>query len=215
MSDFYRPDRPQLLAGPGRLIVLSGPSGVGKDTVLRELFKLDPTLRYSVSYTTRPKRPDERDGESYTFVDEATFNQLADKDRREFLEWAIVFGHLYGTSLKRVQEAVSRGEDIVLKIDVQGAARVRKRVAGEATFIFLLPPSLAELRRRLTDRGTEDNVSIELRYATARTELGEKDKYEHQIVNDDVHRTARQILDIIEEDRKRRAAEHSVGSAGG
>jgi guanylate kinase len=213
MSDFNRPDRPQLLAGPGRLIVLSGPSGVGKDTVLRELFKLDPKLRYSVSYTTRPKRPDERDGESYTFVDEATFNQMA--ERLEFLEWAIVFGHLYGTSLKRVQEAVSRGEDIVLKIDVQGAARVRKRVAGEATYIFLLPPSLAELRRRLTDRGTEDNVSIELRYATARTELGEKDKYDHQIVNDDVHRTARQILDIIEEDRKRRAAEYDAGSTSG
>jgi len=212
MSDINRPERPQLLAGPGRLIVLSGPSGVGKDTVLRELFKLDPSLRYSVSYTTRPKRPDEREDESYSFIDEATFNQMADKDRREFLEWAIVFGHLYGTSLKRVQEAVSRGEDIVLKIDVQGAARVRRRVAGEATFIFLLPPSREELRRRLIERGTEDKASIELRYATAITELGEKDKYDHQIVNDDVHRTARQILDIIEEDRRRRAAERASES---
>lgn len=209
------PGRPQLLAGPGRLIVLSGPSGVGKDTVLRELFRLDPALRYSVSFTTRPPRPGERDGETYSFVDEATFNLMAENKDREFLEWAIVFGHMYGTSLKRVQEAVSQGSDIVLKIDVQGAARVRKRVAGEAIFIFLLPPSLEELRRRLAARGTEDKASVELRYATARTEMGEKDKYDHQIVNEDIGRTAREILDIIEADRAQRATESTAGGARG
>jgi guanylate kinase len=196
--------RPRLLAGPGRLVVLSGPSGVGKDTVLRELFKLDPTLRYSVSYTTRPPRPGERDGESYSFIDEKAFMEMA--ERGEFLEWAIVYGHLYGTSLTRVRDSVQRGEDIILKIDVQGAARVRRRVTGEATFIFLLPPSRQELRRRLVERATEDSATVELRYATAITELSEKDKYDHQVVNDDVSRTARKILDIIEEDRKQRRA---------
>ena len=129
---------PRVTTQPGRLIVLSGPSGVGKDTVLHELRRLDPSLRYSVSYTTRAPRPGEVDGVAYSFIDEATFRAMA--ERGEFLEWAEVHGHLYGTSEARVNEALERGEDIVLKIDVQGAAWIRPRVDG-AVFIFLLPPS--------------------------------------------------------------------------
>lgn len=184
-----------LLSGPGRLVVLSGPSGVGKDTVLRELFRLDPQLRYSVSYTTRSPRPDERDGVSYSFVDAPTFEAMV--DRGDFLEHANVYGRSYGTSLQRVNEQVSRGDTVVLKIDVQGAARVRQRLGDRALFIFLLPPSTEELHRRLEERNTEDQRSLEVREATAVQELAEQAKYDHVVVNDDVERAAREILGLI------------------
>jgi guanylate kinase len=190
---------PRLLAGPGRLIVLSGPSGVGKDTVLLRLFELDPSLRYSVSYTTRAPRPGEVDGDHYSFLDEATFKAMA--ERNDFLEWAVVHGHLYGTSLHRVREALQRAEDVVLKIDVQGAARVRRRVAGEAMFIFLLPPSEAELHRRLLERATESEHDLELRFRDAASELGEAGNYDHVVVNEDVDTAAREILGLINEFR--------------
>ncbi|MFN2582945.1 MAG: guanylate kinase [Candidatus Dormibacteria bacterium] len=183
------------LDGPGRLIVLSGPSGVGKDTVLREVFRLDPSLRYSVSYTTRAPRPGEEDGVSYSFVDDRTFDDMIARD--QFLEWAKVFAHRYGTSMQRVQEAVAGGEQIVLKIDVQGASRVRERVGRQALFIFLLPPSDQELRRRLEARATENVSDLQLREATAVAEIAEREKYDHRVVNDDVFRAAREIVAII------------------
>ena len=190
---------PRVSTQPGRLIVLSGPSGVGKDTVLHELRNLDPSLRYSVSYTTREPRSGEVDGVAYSFVDTETFRAMA--ERGEFLEWAEVHGHLYGTSEARVKAALDRGEDIVLKIDVQGAAWIRPRVAG-AIFIFLLPPSEEELRRRLVARDTEDEASLELRFSNAVAELADGAAYDHRVVNDDVGRAAAEILDIV---RRRRA----------
>jgi guanylate kinase len=191
---------PRLLAGPGRLIVLSGPSGVGKDTVLVRLFELDPALRYSVSYTTRSPRPGEVDGDHYSFLDEATFQEMA--ERNDFLEWAEVHGHLYGTSLRRVSEALQRNEDVVLKIDVQGAARVRRRVAGEAIFIFLLPPSEEELHRRLQERATESAQDLQLRLQDATSELSEAANYDYRIINSDVDAAAREILDLINKFRE-------------
>ena len=178
----------------GRLLVISGPSGVGKDTVLHELFRLDPHLRYSVSYTTRPPRPGEVDGVSYSFVDEPAFMRMV-RDG-EFLESARVHGNLYGTSLRRVREALERGEDIVLKIDVQGAAQLRGKVP-EAVFIFLLPPSLDVLRARLRTRESEDEESLATRDADAVRELAEASRYDHRVVNDDVERCAREILAIV------------------
>ena len=195
-----------LLSGPGRLVVLSGPSGVGKDTVLRELFRLDPQLRYSVSYTTRSPRPGERDGVSYSFVDAPTFAAMV--ERGDFLEHATVYGRSYGTSLQRVNEQVSRGDTVVLKIDVQGAARVRQRLGDRALFIFLLPPSTEELHRRLEERNTEDQRSLEVREATAVQELAEQAKYDHVVVNDDVERAAREILGLITADVRRDGAAH-------
>jgi len=178
----------------GRLIVLSGPSGVGKDTVLRTLFELDPHLRYSVSYTTRPPRHGEVDGVSYSFVDVRAFEAMI--ERGELLEWARVHGNLYGTSLRRVRDHLERGEDVVLKIDVQGAAQLRGRVP-EAIFIFLLPPSLEELRERLRSRESESDESLAQRDADAVRELAEAARYDHQVVNDQVERAAREILEVV------------------
>jgi guanylate kinase len=193
---------PRVTTQPGRLIVLSGPSGVGKDTVLHELRRLDPALRYSVSYTTRAPRPGETDGVAYSFIDEPRFRDMA--SRGEFLEWAEVHGHLYGTAEARVKEALARGEDIVLKIDVQGAAWIRPRVDG-ALFIFLMPPSEDELRRRLMSRDTEDEADVDLRVRNAVAEMTEAAAYDHQVVNDDVSRAAHEILDIV----RRRRSEQS------
>jgi guanylate kinase len=179
----------------GKLIVLSGPSGVGKDTVLHELFSREPRLRYSISYTTRPPRPGEVDGVSYTFVDEETFRRL--EQAGEFLETAVVHGNRYGTSRRRVEAMVARGEHVILKIDVQGAAAVRERLS-DALFIFLLPPSIDVLRQRLRDRGTDDAAALARRDGDAVREMAEAARYDHHVVNDSVERAAGQILDIVE-----------------
>jgi guanylate kinase len=186
---------------PGLLIVISGPSGVGKDTILRRLFQLAPELKYSVSYTTRPPRPGEIDGQSYTFVTEDEFKRLI--DAKEFLEWAQVYDHYYGTSRKRVEEALARGEDIILKIDVQGAAFVKKR-KPDALFIFITPPSTEELLQRLTGRNTESPTALERRQREALVELGLAKDYEHVVCNRDVEESAHEILAMIAAEHERR-----------
>ncbi|MGA7988251.1 MAG: guanylate kinase [Candidatus Dormiibacterota bacterium] len=188
--------------GEGILIVLTGPSGVGKDTVLRELFALDPTLAYCVSYTTRPPRPGEIDGVSYWFVDEPTFRAMIDRD--EFFEWSIVYGELKGRTFESVHRAVESGQDTVIKIDVQGAEKIRGRLGETTTYVFLLPPSIEALEQRLADRATEDPASLRTRRELAVSELALKDTYDHQVVNDDAARAAREILVIIEAGRAAR-----------
>jgi guanylate kinase len=186
---------------PGLLIVISGPSGVGKDTILRRLFQLAPELKYSVSYTTRPPRPGEIDGQSYTFVTEDEFKRLI--EAKEFLEWAQVYDQYYGTSRKRVEDALARGEDIILKIDVQGAAFVKKR-KPDALFIFITPPSTEELLQRLTGRNTESPTALERRQREALVELGLAKDYEHVVCNRDVEESAREILAMIAAEHERR-----------
>jgi len=193
------------VSGRGRLIVLTGPSGVGKDTVIRELMDLDPAIGYCVSYTTRPPRPGEVDGVAYWFVDEATFRSMV--DRGEFFEWSTVYGELKGRSFDSVNDAIKSGRDTVIKIDVQGAAKIRERIGDDATYVFLLPPSDETLERRLVARGTEDATSLAARRERVSAELALKDTYDHQVVNDDARRAAREILEIIRSDR--------AGPAGG
>ncbi|TMF59380.1 MAG: guanylate kinase [Chloroflexi bacterium] len=187
----------------GLLIVISGPSGVGKDTVLRRLFELAPELKYSVSYTTRPKRPGEIDGQSYRFVTEPEFLDLIAK--KEFLEWAKVYDHYYGTSRRKVEDALKRGEDIILKIDVQGAAFVKRR-KPDGLFIFITPPSTDELLNRLTGRNTESPQALEVRQREALVELGLAKDYEHVVCNRHVDETAREILALIAAEHARRRA---------
>jgi guanylate kinase len=174
---------------------------VGKDTVLRRLFQLAPELKYSVSYTTRPPRPGEVDGQSYTFVTEPEFLRLVEQG--EFLEYARVYEHYYGTSKQRVEEALARGDDVILKIDVKGAGFVRKR-RPDALFIFITPPSGEELVNRLTGRKTESPQALEVRQREALVELGLAKEYEHVVCNRDVDETAREILGLIAAEHQRR-----------
>lgn len=186
----------------GLLIVISGPGGVGKDTLIERLMPRDPRLSYSVSYTTRPRRPYEVDGEHYRFVDEDAFWRMVAEG--ELLEHARVNGHLYGTSASLVEALRREGRDVILKIEVQGAEQVRRRRPG-ALYIFLSPPSMEELLRRRRRRGAETAEEIEARQRLAEVEMGYADRYGHVVVNDDVERAVDEILGIIERERRRRS----------
>ena len=186
---------------PGLLVVVSGPGGVGKDTLIEMLLRRDPRLRYSVSYTTRPRREYEVEGEHYRFVDGATFERLAAEG--ELLEHAVVNGWRYGTSASSVEEARRRGFDVILKIDVQGAEQVRAR-RPDAVFVFISPPSMAELLRRRVRRGAESQAEIEARQRLAEVEMGFAARYDHRVVNDDAERAVAEIGAILESERRRR-----------
>lgn len=184
------------------LIVVSGPGGVGKDTLIDMLLARDPRLRYSVSYTTRPRRPYEVEGEHYRFVDQPTFWRLVEEG--ELLEHGRVNGNLYGTSARRVEEIRSQGCDAILKIDVQGAEQVRRR-RPDGVFVFISPPSMEELLRRRTFRGTETAQEMESRQRLAEVEMGYASRYDHVVVNDDAERAAAEVQAILEQERRRRA----------
>ena len=162
------------------LIVLSGPSGVGKDTVLARMRELGSPYHFTVTATTRPRREGERDGVDYIFIPERRF--LTMKDAGELLEWANVYGNYYGVPRSQVTGALREGKDVVMKIDVQGAATIRKNVP-EALFIFLAPPSMDELARRLGKRMTESPESLRRRLETARSEMGEAPHFDHVVPN--------------------------------
>ncbi len=182
------------------LIVLSGPSGVGKDTLIRRLLELDRNLRYSVSCTTRPPRPGEIDGVNYTFVSRERFQQLIEEGA--FLEYAEYDGHMYGTLKERVERALAEGHDIVLKIDVKGAEQVREKVP-DAVFIFVAPPSLQELERRQEQRNSESSGEMAARRKIAELEMTFASKYDHVIVNDNLERAVAEVLAVIRDARER------------
>ena len=165
---------------PPLLVVLSGPSGVGKDAALNELRKLDRPWHFVVTATTRTIRPGETDGIDYIFLDEPTFLEM--KDRNEFVECAQVYGRWYGVPRSQVTDGLQAGKDVILKIDVQGAATVRK-MAPDALFIFMVPGSFEELRDRLAQRMTESTPEMELRLKTASDELRQADNFDRQVVN--------------------------------
>lgn len=161
-------------------IVLSGPSGVGKDAVLDRMRKKRHTLHYAVTATTRPKRQGEREGVEYHFVSKADFERMIEKN--ELLEWANVYGNLYGVPKREVQQALDSGQDVMVKVDVQGAASI-KRIAPQAVFIFLAPPSMDELKERLRRRKTESSVDLELRMKAAQEEMNSLPMFDYVVVN--------------------------------
>ncbi|ADU97365.1 guanylate kinase [Thermovibrio ammonificans] len=178
----------------GLLIVVSAPSGTGKTTLCHMLLKEIPTLEFSVSYTTRPPREGEVDGRDYHFVTKEQFERMIEEG--DFLEWANVYGNLYGTSKSQVLKALEEGRDILLDIDTQGALQVKKNFP-EAVLIFILPPSLEELERRLRKRGTDPEEVIERRLKTAREELKKALCYDYLVVNDELEKAFDQLKGII------------------
>jgi len=185
----------------GLLFVLSGPSGVGKNTVLDELFKDFDGVSYSVSATTRERRKGEVEGRNYFFISESEFKEIKENDG--FIESALVHGHYYGTPKKFVDQELEKGEDIILEIDTQGAKQVREKYP-EAVYIFLLPPSLEELENRLDKRGSESDKSKNVRLKNARQELKEVHNYDYEVINDSLTDAVREIKKIIIKEQKRR-----------
>jgi guanylate kinase len=184
----------------GLLLVISGPSGVGKDTIIERLLRLDPNLRYSVSYTTRPPRPGEVDGVNYSFVGRQGFEELVAADH--FLEHASYAGNLYGTPAAPVEAARAGGHDILLKIEVEGAQQVRKSVP-DALFIFIAPPTNEELVRRQELRSRETKQDMTDRRRIAEKEMAYARDYDHVVVNDALDGAVAEVLEIIRRARER------------
>lgn len=192
----------------GQLIVLSGPSGVGKSTVISELLSERTDIHFSVSFTTRAPRAGEENGVNYNFVDRAEFERMI--AHGELLEHAEYVGNYYGTSMKVIQDKLDQGVDVLLDIEVQGAAKVRAR-CPEAVLIFIIPPSFEELSRRLHGRQTDDEDVIEGRLRKAREEYQEIGKYDYLVVNDKVQDAAAEIGAILlAEDCRVRNRRHLV-----
>ena len=186
----------------GLFIVISGPSGTGKTSVIRELCEGDTTLEFSISATTRPPRSDESDGVDYYFLDETDFEALINRDG--FLEWVKYGGHYYGTLKSTIESTIEKGKDLVLEIDVHGAMKV-KDLGIRYTSIFLLPPSLESLEKRLRNRKTESDSELEQRLLTAKSELDYFPDYDYYVYNPDnnVEKAVTQIRHIISAERCR------------
>ena len=178
----------------GRLFIISAPSGTGKTTVITRLFELKKDLSFSVSVTTRAMRPGEEDGVHYLFITNEQYNCLLSAG--ELLEHAEFAGNRYGTPARPIKSHIAKGESVLLDIDLQGYRQVKKNMP-EAVGIFITPPSLEELERRLRGRGTDSEETIRKRLSIAAGELEASAEYDHIVVNDDVDRAAHEILDII------------------
>ena len=179
----------------GMLLIISGPSGTGKGTLVKKLTDLDPSFRFSCSVTTRGPREGEIEGVHYYFVTEERYDELVAQNA--FLEHATVHGHRYGTLKSEVSRIFGEGHSVVLEIDVQGGLNVRKVWPG-AVLVFIEPPSAEELERRLRGRGTEDEASIELRLSNAAAEMAVAPSYDERIVNDDLDRAVGELADLID-----------------
>lgn len=184
----------------GILFVVSAPSGTGKSTLARRLLDGVPCLEFSVSFTTRAKRPGETDGREYHFVSDAVFDRMV--ERADFLEWAPVFGHRYGTSRSATEGILATGRDLLLDIDVQGAAQVRGSDVATVS-IFVLPPDYATLESRLRFRGSERESEIHRRLAQARLEAEDYRHYDYVVVNDDIERATKEMRAIVRAERAR------------
>lgn len=191
----------------GLLVIISGPSGVGKSTVVSKLLKIYPELKFSISASTRPMRPNEKNGKDYIFLSEKEFFER--EKRGEFLEWATVHNCYYGTPRGYIEENLEHGNSVVLEVDVQGAARIKelaaenKLHAGSQVFIFLIPPSVDILAFRLKKRRTEKTDEMNYRLRAALAELQVMEKYDYIVVNDKVDTAAEKIMAIINVEKER------------
>jgi guanylate kinase len=202
------PDHPDHFRRRGILFVVSSPSGAGKSTISKMLLKADKGLRMSVSATTRPPRPGEKNGRDYKFVDTAAFKDMAGKGK--FLEWAHVFGHRYGTPRAPVERALRQGRDVLFDIDWQGAQQLYQRAGGDVVRVFIFPPSLTELERRLRARGTDSEEVIEGRMARATAEISHWDGYDYVLLNDDVDRCYADVQKILDAERLKRSRQQGL-----
>lgn len=184
------------------MFILSAPSGAGKTTLCRSLVRRDDKVRYSVSATTRPRRGKEEDGKAYHFVSDEEFSSLAEQDG--LLEWEEVYGYRYGTPKAQVQELLAAGFDVVLDMDINGALHLKERYPESVT-VFLLPPSLFELRRRLTARGRDDRETIEVRLARAEAEIERAREFDYVVVNDSLSASLALLQAILDAERARAA----------
>ncbi|MDP4001871.1 guanylate kinase [Methylobacterium sp. NEAU K] len=192
------------IARRGLILILSSPSGAGKTTLTRAIAQ-DPAwaLDLSISVTTRARRPSEIDGRHYHFIDREAFEDLRSRD--DLLEWAEVHGNYYGTPRRPVEKVLGSGRDMIFDIDYQGTRQVRAKLAQDVVTVFILPPSMAELRQRLERRAEDSAETIEKRLANARTEIQRWSEYDYVIVNDDLQDAFRALQGIVSAERLRRA----------
>jgi guanylate kinase len=195
-------DGGEKVARRGLMLVLSSPSGTGKTTLSRRLLEVDPAIQLSVSATTRPQRPAEVDGRDYHFVDRARFDEMVRKG--DMLEWAEVFGNRYGTPRAPVEEALARGQDVLFDIDWQGTQQLRDKVSKDFASVFLLPPSIPELERRLTTRAQDSEEVIRGRMAKASDEMSHWAEYDYVLLNRDLDQTFAELQAILTAERLKR-----------
>lgn len=205
-------DQPAGLVMPrrGLMLVLSSPSGAGKTTISRALLELEPELVLSVSVTTRPKRPGEQDGIDYRFIGDRAFDEMV--KRGAFLEHAEVFGFRYGTPKAMVDQVLGKGRDMLFDIDWQGTRQLAAQLRQDLVTVFILPPSRAELERRLSERRQDSDEVVRARMAKASAEMAHWDEYDYVIVNDDVAASVEQARAILTAERLRRARQAGLAA---
>lgn len=186
----------------GLLFILSSPSGAGKTTLSRMLLEADTEIKLSVSATTRPPRPGEEDGVHYHFVSDAEFDRMVGED--DFYEWAHVFGHRYGTPKGKIREGLKNGQDYLFDIDWQGTQQLKQKDDQDVVTVFVLPPSLAELRRRLEARAQDSGDVIDARMERARAEISHWAEYDYVVINDDKAACFAKVREILDAERMRR-----------
>ena len=186
----------------GLMFVLSSPSGAGKTTIAHRLLEDDMEIAMSISVTTRPIRPGETDGLDYRFTDRAGFEAMIEAG--EFLEWAEVFGHLYGTPKAQIRAGLKEGQDFLFDIDWQGTQQLYQRAQGDVVRVFLLPPSIEELEERLRSRGTDSAEVVRARMERARYEISHWDAYDYVVINDDIDSCFAKVRTILEAERMNR-----------
>ncbi|TNE28709.1 MAG: guanylate kinase [Alphaproteobacteria bacterium] len=187
----------------GLMFILSSPSGAGKTTISRMLLMADDEIKLSVSATTRPRRPGEVDGIDYYFVSDTEFERMVDND--DFYEWAIVFGHRYGTPKSHIHKGLKEGQDFLFDIDWQGTQQLKQQAREDVVSVFILPPSLAELRHRLESRAQDSAEVIDARMERARGEISHWAEYDYVVINDDVDQCFAKVREILHAERMKRS----------